>query len=90
MVAGAAAVEPADAEHVGGGAEGAVAEAVFADAVDAGAVIDGDFGDAEVHAADEGRDEAVHAVEEEEGFTTGLAHDFEGAACVADAVADEA
>ena len=90
MVAGAATVEPADAEHVGGGAEGAVAEAVFADAVDAGPVIDGDFGDAEVHAADEGRDEAVHAVEEEESFTTGLAHDFQGTAGVADAVADEA
>ena len=53
-------------------------------------MIDGDFGDAEVHAANEGWDEAVHAVEEEEGFTTGLAHDFEGAAGVADAIADEA
>ena len=53
-------------------------------------MINGDFSDAEVHAADEGGDEAMHAVEEEEGFTTGLAHDFEGAAGVADAIADEA
>ncbi len=53
-------------------------------------MIDGDFGDAEVHAANESGDEAMHAVEEEEGFTTGLAHDFQGAAGVADAVTDEA
>lgn len=90
LVAGTTAIEPADAEHVGGGAKGAVSEAVFADAVDARAVIDGDFGDAEVHAADQRWDEAMHAVEEEQGFPTRLAHDFKGAASVTNAVAYEA
>ncbi len=82
--------EPFDAEHVGGGAEGAVAEAVFADAGDAGSVIDGDFGEAVAGALDEGGDEAVHAAEEDEGVAAGSAHHLEGAAGVADAVAGEA
>ena len=63
LVAGAAAVEPAHTEHVGGGAEGAIAEAVFADPVNARAMIDWHFSDAIAHVADEGRDKAVHAVE---------------------------
>jgi hypothetical protein len=35
-------------------------------------------------------DEAVHAVEEQQGLTAGAAHDFEGAAGVAHAVTNEA
>ena len=90
LISSTAAIEPADAEHIHGGAQGAVAETILADACHSRAMIDGHLSDFISTGSDERWDEAVHAVEEEEGFTTGLAHDFQGAAGVADAVADEA
>jgi hypothetical protein len=83
--------EPLYAEHIAGGWEGAFeAAAVFALAGVSWAVVDGDFGEFESGAFDEGGDEAVHAGERDEGVSTIAAHGLEGATGIADAIAGEA
>src|SRR5207244_10943384 len=78
--------EPADAKHVDGGAEGAVAEAVFALAVFSRAMIHRDLDEAKTGAFHERGDEAMHAFEGNERADAFAAHGFQGAAGVVHAV----
>src|SRR4051812_44224861 len=68
--------QPADAEHVRGRAEGAVAETVFAHAEFSRAMIHRDFDETITGAFHEGRNESVHALERDERIDTFALHRF--------------
>ena len=81
--------EPFYAEHIDGGAEGAIAKTIFADSANTGAVVDRHFCETEATAFDERGDEAVHAPEQEQAVPAGGAHHLERTSGVAHAVASE-
>lgn len=83
-------LEPADAQHVERGAQGAIAEAVFADPKLAGAVMDWNFRDFVAGIFNEGRQEAMGALEGDDGFDAFPAEGLERAARVMDSVSHEA
>src|SRR2546421_294398 len=81
--------KPADAEHVHGGAEGAVAEAVFAVAKFSRAMIHRNFDEAITGAFYEGGNETVHAFEWDQCTDAFAFHRFQRAPGVAHAVLRE-
>ena len=78
--------QPADAEHIHRGAEGAVAEAVFALAEFSRAMIHGDFDEAIPGAFHQRGNEAVHAFEGQERADAFASHRLQRAAGIPDAV----
>ncbi len=83
-------LEPADAQHIEGGPQGAVSEPVFAYSELSGPVIDGDFDDAEAGIFDEGWQEAVNPFKGHEGFHAWGSQGFKRATGIVNPVSGEA
>src|SRR5688572_20823625 len=78
--------QPADAKHIGGGAEGAVAEAVFALTELAWAMVHRDFHEAIAGAFHERGNEAMHPFERKQRADAFTPHGLQSAAGIADSV----
>src|SRR6187455_488453 len=81
--------EPANAKHIDGGADGAVAEAVFAKAELPRPVINRHLDEPIAGALDQRRNESVHALERHERADAFASHRLQGAAGVPHAVLRE-
>lgn len=81
--------KPEDAEEIGEATEESSASGVMRASVSAGAVGDGDLEEADTPGARDGTQEAVEAIKKDEALEVVPVEDFEGAARVREAVAQE-